>query len=102
MELDSRTRSQCLGVLQQCRRGRIVSQRKITGEKAKQNDDLHISWRVKFEPGTIKAISRKNGKVVLEKEIHTAGKASKISLNADKTTIKNDTYDLVYVTFHYR
>lgn len=71
---------------------------KSLGKKAKQNDDLHISWRVKFEPGTIKAISTKDGKVVLEKEIHTAGEASKIDLKADKATVKNDTYDLVYVT----
>jgi beta-galactosidase len=71
---------------------------KSLGKKAKQNDDLHISWRVKFESGIIKAVSRKNGKVVLEKEIHTAGEASKIALKADKTTIKNDRYDLVYVT----
>ncbi|MFV8466051.1 sugar-binding domain-containing protein [Flavobacterium sp. LB1P62] len=71
---------------------------KSLGKKAKQNDDLHISWRVKFEPGTIKAISRKNGKVVLEKEIHTAGTASKIVLVGDKQTIQNDGYDLVYVT----
>ncbi|MEN2399007.1 sugar-binding domain-containing protein [Flavobacterium sp. MC2016-06] len=71
---------------------------KSLGKKSKQNDDLHISWRVKFEPGILKAVSRKDGKLVLEKEIHTAGEASKIALNADKTTIKNDTYDLVYVT----
>ena len=71
---------------------------KSLGKKAKQNDDLHVSWRVKFEPGTLKAISRKDGKVVLEKEIHTAGEASKIDLKADKSTLKNDTYDLVYVT----
>jgi len=71
---------------------------KSLGKKAKQNDDLHISWRVKFEPGTLKAVSRKNGKVVLEKEIRTAGEASKLDLQADKTSIKNDTYDLVYVT----
>ncbi|MDI5949920.1 sugar-binding domain-containing protein [Flavobacterium yafengii] len=71
---------------------------KSLGKKSKQNDDLHISWRVKFEPGTIKAISRKNGVVVLEKEIHTAGAASKIALVGDKQTIKNDSYDLVYVT----
>lgn len=71
---------------------------KSLGKKAKQNEDLHISWRVKFEPGTIKAISRKDGKVVLEKEIHTAGQASKIDLKADKASIKNDGYDLVYVT----
>ncbi|MBF4470513.1 sugar-binding domain-containing protein [Flavobacterium sp. HJJ] len=71
---------------------------KSLGKKSKQNDDLHISWRVKFEPGTLKAISRKDGKVVLEKEIHTAGTASKIDLKADKNIVKNDTYDLVYVT----
>lgn len=71
---------------------------KSLGTKAKQNDDLHISWRVKYEPGTIKAISRKNGKVVLEKEIHTAGAAAKIALEGDKQKIQNDGYDLVYVT----
>lgn len=76
----------------------LILNGKSLGKKAKQNDDLHISWRVKFEPGTIKAISRKDGKVVLEKEIHTSGKAFKIDLKVDKATIKNDSYDLVYVT----
>jgi beta-galactosidase len=71
---------------------------KSLGKKSKQNDDLHISWRVKFEPGTLKAISRKDGKVLLEKEIHTAGATSKINLNLDKSILKNDSYDLVYVT----
>lgn len=71
---------------------------KSLGKKSKQNDELHISWRVKFEPGTLKAISRKEGKVVLEKEIHTAGAVAKIDLKADKPIIKKDGYDLVYVT----
>ena len=70
---------------------------KSLGVKSKQNDDLHIIWRVKYEPGTIKAISRKDGKVVLEKEIHTAGTPSKIELIANKESIKNNHYDLVYV-----
>jgi beta-galactosidase len=70
---------------------------KSLGVKSKQNDDLHIMWRVKYEPGTIKAISRKDGKVVLEKEIHTAGTPSKIELIANKESIKNNHYDLVYV-----
>ena len=71
---------------------------KSLGKKAKQNDDLHIAWKVKFEPGTLKAVSIKDGKVVLEKEIHTAGTASKIALVGDRQTIQNDGYDLVYVT----
>ena len=71
---------------------------KSLGVKSKQNDDLHISWRVKFEPGTIKAISRKDGKVVLEQEIHTAGEAAQLGLKANKGSITNDGYDLVYVS----
>ena len=71
---------------------------KSLGKKSKQNGDLHIMWRVKYEPGTIKAISRKDGKVVLEKEIHTAGNPSKLELLANKESLVNDNYDLVYVT----
>lgn len=68
------------------------------GAKSKQDDDLHLCWQVNFQPGTLKAVSRKNGEVVLEKEIHTAGEASKIELVPDKEKIERDHYDLVYVT----
>ncbi|WMI66206.1 glycoside hydrolase family 2 TIM barrel-domain containing protein [Aestuariibaculum sp. YM273] len=68
------------------------------GVKSKQDEELHVSWKVNYEPGTIKVVSRKAGQVVLEKEVHTAGAASQIALEADKAEIKNDNYDLVYVT----
>lgn len=71
---------------------------KSLGVKSKTDDDLHVMWRVPFEAGTIKAVSRKNGKTILEREIHTAGSASKIELVPNKETIENDNYDLVYVT----
>lgn len=75
---------------------------KSLGTKHKEGEDLHISWNVPFEAGDLKAISRKNGKVVLEKEIHTAGDAAKIDLKADKTSLINDSYDLVYITVSIR
>jgi beta-galactosidase len=71
---------------------------KSLGSKSKKGDELHIAWKVPFEAGTLKAISRKAGKIVKETEIHTAGEASKIDLKADKTSINNDGYDLAYVT----
>ena len=71
---------------------------KSLGSKAKKGEELHIAWKVPFEVGTLKAISRKDGKVVKETEIHTAGEAAKINLKSDKTSIKNDGYDLAYVT----
>lgn len=71
---------------------------KSMGTKKKEGDDLHVMWRVKFEPGTIKVVSRKDGKVVLTAERHTAGKPAKIVLSADRSHIKADGKDLSFVT----
>jgi beta-galactosidase len=71
---------------------------KSLGIKKKVGDDLHVMWRLKFEPGTLKAVSRKNGKVVLTHEIHTAGKPAKIELIADRKNIKADGKDLSFIT----
>lgn len=68
------------------------------GIKKKNDDELHVMWRVPFQPGTIKAVSRKNGKVVLAKEIRTAGKPAKIELKADRQIIKADGKDLSFIT----
>src|SRR5688500_10876563 len=68
------------------------------GTKRKQQDDLHVMWRVPFEPGTLKAVSRNNGKTVMTRTINTAGEPAKIELSADRRTIKADGKDLSYVT----
>jgi len=71
---------------------------KSLGTRTKHGDDLHVSWQVKFEPGVLKIISRKAGKVVLTEEEHTAGPAAKIILSADRTSIKADGKDLSFIT----
>ena len=71
---------------------------KSQGVKSKEKDVYHVAWRVKFEPGTIKAVSRKDGKVVLEKVIHTAGEPVQVRLTADRATIQADGTDLSFVT----
>ena len=71
---------------------------KSLGVKKKENDDLHVMWRVAYTPGTLKAVSRKNGKLVLEKIINTAGAPAAIVATADRNTIKADGMDLSFVT----
>ncbi|KHJ39306.1 beta-galactosidase BoGH2A [Pedobacter glucosidilyticus] len=71
---------------------------KSLGKKAKTTDELHVSWKVPFEAGTLKAISYLNGKVVLEKEIRTAGAPHHIVLNVDRNKLKADGNDLAFVT----
>ncbi len=71
---------------------------KSLGIKSKHGDDLHVSWPVKFEPGTLKAVSRKAGKVVLTQGVHTAGQPAKIELTVDRRSIKADGKDLSFIT----
>ncbi len=68
------------------------------GVKAKANDDLHVMWRVKYEPGVLKAVSRKGGKEVLVREVKTAGRPAKIELLADRKEISADGRDLSFIT----
>jgi beta-galactosidase len=67
------------------------------GKQSKQGDDLHVKWRVPFAPGTLKAVSTKNGKPVLTQQIKTAGEAYKLVLKADRNTITADGNDLSFV-----
>lgn len=45
--------------------------------------EFHVGWRVQFEPGEIKAVSRKNGQTVCEQTIRTAGAPHHIRLTVD-------------------
>jgi len=68
------------------------------GKKKKNDSTLHVMWRVPFEAGTLKAVSRKNGKIILTKEIKTAGEAARIELIVDKTNLRSGEKDLSFVT----
>jgi beta-galactosidase len=52
------------------------------------NDNLHadasaITFKVPFEPGTLKAVARTNGKVVATQELKTAGTPARLLFTAD-------------------
>lgn len=71
---------------------------KSLGVKRKQGEQLHVRWRVPFVPGTLKAVSRRNGKDVLRQEIQTSGVPAKIALIPDREYIKADGKDLCFVS----
>ena len=71
---------------------------KSLGIKKKTGDELHLIWKVPFVPGVLTAISRTNGKVVLVKEVTTAGSPARIVLIADRKKIKANGTDLSYIT----
>ncbi len=68
------------------------------GTKRKQDRDMHVFWRLPFEPGVLKAVSRKDGRVMLTREVRTAEAPARIVLVPDRRTIKADSRDLSFVT----
>ena len=71
---------------------------KSLGVRQKTDSTYHVSWRVPFTPGTLKAVSRLGGKEVLVKEIHTAGEPARLVLTPDRSVIQADGSDLSFVT----
>ncbi|MCX6335090.1 MAG: DUF4982 domain-containing protein [Bacteroidia bacterium] len=71
---------------------------KSLGAKERPADDSPRSWEVTFEKGTLKAVARNKGRVVVEDELKTAGSPAKIILVADKPKISKSWDDVSYVT----
>ncbi len=71
---------------------------KSLGIRQKSDSSLHVSWRIPYISGTLKAVSRKNGKIVQVREIRTAGAAARIELLSDKRTVRADGKDLFFIT----
>jgi beta-galactosidase len=49
--------------------------------------DLHLTWDVPYEPGTLRVIGRRNGQIAAQEEIRTAGAPATIALKLDKTVL---------------
>lgn len=71
---------------------------KSQGVRSKTPDCLHTVWRVRFEPGSVKVVARKAGKIVGEKELRTAGEPARIRLTPDRSQLAADGKDLSFIT----
>jgi beta-galactosidase len=60
--------------------------------------DLHLTWTVPYQPGTLKAVGVKQGKIVAVEEITTTGQPAAIVLSADRVKLAADRADIAHVT----
>jgi beta-galactosidase len=56
--------------------------------------DLHLEWDVPYAPGILKAVGKKDGKIVSVEEIKTTGKPAAIFIKADRDTISSNGQDI--------
>ena len=73
---------------------------KSYGRKVKkEGKDFRLVWdNVVYEPGTVKVIAYKKGKVWAKDEIQTTTEATKITSISDKQIISNNGYEYAFIT----
>jgi beta-galactosidase len=85
-------------VYSNCEEVELLLNGKSLGAKPINADASPRNWRVPFEPGTLEAIGRNNGKVAARFELKTAGKPARIELTADRVKLGAGWDDLAFVT----
>ncbi len=61
-------------------------------------NDLHLEWLVPYQPGELKVIARKDGKIIATTSHHTASAPTRINVTADQTQLDPANRDLSYLT----
>ena len=68
------------------------------GVRTKPEGKFHAMWRVTYQPGEVRVVSRKDGVEILSQTIRTASEPAQIRLTPDRRTLNADGSDLSFVT----
>jgi len=68
------------------------------GRRMRTTSDVHLSWTIPYQPGTLKAVGVRDGKPVVTVEVSTTGDAAAIALAVDRAAIAADRRDVTHVT----
>lgn len=76
----------------------FLNDRSLGEKHCSDTELLHVSWSIPYVKGTLRAVGKKENKIVLEKVMKTAGDPYAIVLEADRKAIQADSQDLAYIT----
>jgi beta-galactosidase len=72
---------------------------KSQGRQTKGKSSYRFRWDdVVYEPGVLRVVTYKNGKVWAIESVRTTGEPAQLKMTADRTLIKNDGLDLSFIT----
>jgi len=72
---------------------------KSLGRKKKGQYEYRLRWDdVVYQPGELKVVAYRNGEKWAENVMRTTGKATMLSLSADREAVKADGSDLIFIT----
>lgn len=64
--------------------------------------DLHLSWDIPYEPGTLRAVGRKAGTIVVDTDVSTTGEPFAVHLSADRDRLAAGARDVAHVRVEVR
>jgi beta-galactosidase len=67
------------------------------GRQKQHSDASPLTWNVPYEPGSLKAVAYNQGAAVAEDELRTAGRAARIVLSPERTTLSPGGEDAVTI-----
>ncbi len=76
----------------------FLNDKSLGTRKFDAKNDMHLEWLVPYQPGELKVIARKDGKVAATMSHHTAGAAAKVSISTDQSALDPAKRDLSYMT----
>lgn len=79
--------------------GELFLNGRSLGRRVKGPFQYRLRWdEVRYEPGVLKVVTYKAGRVWATDEVRTAGAAAKLVVSPDRTVIRDDGRDLSFVT----
>lgn len=76
----------------------LLNGRSLGKKKTNRSTEFMATWKVPYAAGELKAIGFKGKKIIQSRILKTAGKASQLSLSADRSQLFADSQDLCYIT----
>jgi beta-galactosidase len=76
----------------------FLNDKSLGTRKFDEKNDMHLEWLVPYQPGELKIVARKDGKLAATMSHRTAGTAARISISTDQSALDPAKRDLSYMT----
>lgn len=94
---DMKPHEETVEVYSNCERVELFLNGRSLGAKTKPADDAPRTWKVSFEPGTLRAVASNGGRVVATHELRTAGQPARVLLKTSRASLAPAWDDVAYV-----
>jgi len=94
---DAGPHEETVEVYSNCEQVELFLNGRSLGSKPRPSDDAPRVWKVRFEPGTLRAVGSNGGRTYAAHELKTAGRPARVLVSADRARLAHHWDDVVYV-----